>query len=171
MTRIASAVIIVGIGLVIFGAAGDASASGPPPVTGPGIGGIMQGGACHPELNSIAADVSYWAGNGGITAQNNQDWVQCPVVNVTGLSGSLPVSVNVWVSNPSTTTTTTCELHRVDGGTGAIVASTGAVWPTGTTSVQGGTLTVPSLTGGFYSLECLLAPGATLYGYYVNEAQ
>jgi hypothetical protein len=37
--------------------------------------------------------------------------------------------------------------------------------------VQVFTISQPALTGGFYSLECLLAPGATLLGYYVNMAQ
>jgi hypothetical protein len=139
-------------------------------LSGPGIGGLIQGGACLAENSTIAADVSYYAGNGGIRAVSSSDWVQCPVVNLTGLSSVLPVSVNVWIENPSTTTTTTCYLHRVDATSGAIESSTSAVWPTGMTAVQGGALTVPSLTGGFYSLECYLAPGATLLGYYVNEA-
>jgi hypothetical protein len=162
--------VVLGVGLSVFGlGAGDASAQ----VAGPGVGGIVQGGACIPELSSIAPNVSYYAGNGAVTAQGNYAWLQCPVVNLAGLSSAMNTGIDVWVYNPMTTGTavgpTYCYLHRVSGDTGAIMSSTSVVFRTGMTTAQGGTLAPPALTGGYYSLECDLSNGATLLGYYVNQ--
>jgi hypothetical protein len=53
--------------------------------------------------------------------------------------------------------------------TGYISASTSVVAPVSMTSVQVFSFSEPSGSGGYLSLECLLAPGATLLGYYVNN--
>jgi hypothetical protein len=161
--------VVLGVGLLVLGVGtGDASAQ--QRLSGPGVNGILQGGMCIAELTSYAADVSYFAGNGGIAAMNSQDWVQCPVADLTGLSSSIPVGVQVWIENPSTTSGTECLLHRVSLATGFITATTTLVTPTSMTSVQAFSISEPSGGGGFLSLECLLAPGATLLGYFVNEA-
>jgi hypothetical protein len=164
MTKLARSVVVIGVGLLMFGA-GDAAAQ----VAGPGVNGVLQGGMCLPELSSYAPNVSYYAGNGGITVITAQSWVQCPVLDVTGLIPS-PIAVFVWIENTSTTTTSTCDLHRVSLTTGFIQATTSVVAPAGMTSVQEFQLAEPSGTGGFYSMECFLAPGATVLGYYVNMA-
>jgi hypothetical protein len=172
MARLACAVVVLGVSLSAFGVRiPDASAQLVPPVSGPGVGGIIQGGACIPELSSYAADLSYYAGNGGVTATSAQAWVQCPVVDVTGLSSLIPVAVSVYIDNPSTTATTSCLLHRVSLTTGAIIATSSIVTPTSMTQVQVFSFSPPALSGGFYSLECYVAPGATLLGYFVNAAQ
>lgn len=165
MTRLASALVVVGVGLSVFGMGeGDASAT----LTGPGIYGIAQGAMCRAELDSSAGNVSYYAGNGGLLVSTATTWVQCPVNDVTGLI-STPTGALVYAMNTGSSAST-CYLHRVSYTSGAIVATTTVSIPTGTTSVTAFSLAQPSLTGNFYSLECSLVPGATLMGYYVNMA-
>jgi hypothetical protein len=171
MARLACGLLVLGVSLSAFGVGvPDASAQTGQGVAGPGVGGIIQGGACIPELSSYAADLSYYAGNGGVTATSSQAWIQCPVVDVTGLSSQIPVAVSVYIDNPSTTSSTTCLLHRVSLATGVIIASSSIVTPTSMTQVQAFSFSQPAMSGGFYSLECYVAPGATLLGYFVNAA-
>ena len=165
MTRLASAMMVAGVGLSIFGAAeGDASAA----LVGPGTNGIVQGGVCTAELYTDARNVSYFAGNGGLAVSNANTWVLCPVANVTGLIAS-PTGVLVYVKNAAATTST-CSLHRVSYTSGAILATTSVTIPANMTSVQSFSIAQPGSSGNFYSLECLLSPGAQLMGYYVNKS-
>jgi len=155
----------IGVGLLALGVGErDASAQ----VSGPGVFGIMQGGACIAELSSYAANVSYYAGNGGLADVTASSWVQCPVTNTTGLL-PVPLGVDIWIENTGTSTST-CYLHRVSLTNGLITASTSVVAPASMTSFSELSISQPSGSGGFYSLECLLSPGATLLGYYVNMA-
>jgi hypothetical protein len=156
---------ILGVGLSVFGAGeGDASAQ----VSGPGISGIIQGGMCaQEELSSTPADVNYFAGNGGVLS-TAWTWVQCPVTNVTGLIPS-PLGAYIWIENTGASSST-CQLHRVNLYSGNIVASTTIVAPANMSYAQPFGFSEPSLSGGFYSLECFLASGATVLGYYVNMA-
>jgi hypothetical protein len=158
--------VVIGVGLSVFGV-GEGAASAQ--VTGPGVSGIIQGGMCLPEMSSFSPDVSYFAGNGGLSVVTSSVWVQCPVTDVTGLIPA-PTGVFVWMENTSTTATSTCYLHRVSLTNGAIESSTFFTAPTSMTSVQEFSLSAPTLTGGYYSMECFLSPGATVLGYYVNMA-
>jgi len=57
MTRLASAMMVLGVGLSVLGLGErDASAQ----VSGPGVYGVMQGGMCVAELSTLAPYVSYW---------------------------------------------------------------------------------------------------------------
>jgi hypothetical protein len=166
MARLASNVVFIGIGLTVFWlGGGDASAN----LGGPGTNGTMQGGACIAELSTGVANLSYYAGNGGVHA-TAQTWVQCPVNDLAGLLDSSSAGVYVMMENTSSSITTSCLLHRVDPATGNITGTTAVYSGLSETSVQLRSVNPPVSSGtGFYSLECYLAPGATLMGYWVNE--
>jgi hypothetical protein len=170
MARFASKVVFIGLSLTVFGiGSGDASAQ---QVSGPGTWGVMQGGACIAELASGVANLSYYAGNGGVYA-TAQTWVQCPVNDLAGLLSSSSAGVYIEMKNTSPSIATSCWLHRVDPATGYIIGTTSVYSGLSETSVQLHSVTPPPNASGaatFYSLECYLAPGATLMGYFLNEA-
>jgi hypothetical protein len=164
MTRHASAMMVIGVGLAVLGVGeGDASAQ----VTGPGVYGLVQGGMCTAERSIDVPNVSYYAGNGGIAATSGA-WVQCPVTDVTG-SIVTPIGGMLYIENTGTSSST-CYFHRVSFYDGTIQSTTSVVVPGSASSVQWMGLPQPPLSGGFYSLECYLTSGTTLLGYYINLA-
>lgn len=169
MTKLASAmVVVVGVSLSVFGlGAGDAAAQ-PTGLFGPGNGGILQGAICRAELDTATGNVSYYAGNGGLAVSTATTWVTCPVNNVSGLIAS-PTGAFVYIKNVGTATSS-CFLRRMSYSSGANLASSSVVVPGNMTSVQSFSIPKPTLTGGYYSLECNLAPGASFMGYYINMA-